>query len=162
MAGVMRKVSDYFGLTPGANDEYADAYEADGYEDYERQPYDREARDDYDRESMPRSGSSRFLADREPVREPVRDPEHHFVELRSDFQDQYSKAPEIGRSFRSGDIVSFDLSALDDAQRKRYVDFAAGLAFALRGRIITNGPVMTLLPEGVSQKNVEPQRRASI
>lgn len=92
---------------------------------------------------------------------PLETPEpaqHVFIKPESDFRDRYSKAPEIGRRFRDGDIVTFDLSALDPSEQKRYLDFAAGLAFALRGRIKPDGSVITLIPEGVNANEVNSER----
>ncbi|WP_299560390.1 cell division protein SepF [uncultured Mycolicibacterium sp.] len=45
----------------------------------------------------------------------------------------YSEARTIGERFRDGYPVIMDLVAMDNADAKRLVDFAAGLAFALRG-----------------------------
>jgi cell division inhibitor SepF len=45
----------------------------------------------------------------------------------------YSEARTIGEKFRDGTPVIMDLVSMDNADAKRLVDFAAGLAFALRG-----------------------------
>ncbi|HET9876716.1 MAG TPA: cell division protein SepF [Mycobacterium sp.] len=45
----------------------------------------------------------------------------------------YGEARTIGERFRDGTPVILDLVSLDNADAKRLVDFAAGLAFALRG-----------------------------
>ncbi|QKT07573.1 cell division protein SepF [Gordonia sp. X0973] len=45
----------------------------------------------------------------------------------------YSEARTIGERFRSGNPVIMDLVDMSNADAKRLVDFAAGLAFALRG-----------------------------
>ncbi len=45
----------------------------------------------------------------------------------------YSEARTIGERFREGTPVIMDLVTMDNADAKRLVDFAAGLAFALRG-----------------------------
>ena len=45
----------------------------------------------------------------------------------------YSEARTIGEKFRDGNPVIMDLVSMDNADAKRLVDFAAGLAFALRG-----------------------------
>src|ERR1700742_3264059 len=45
----------------------------------------------------------------------------------------YSQARTIGERFRDGTPVIMDLVSMDNADAKRLVDFAAGLAFALRG-----------------------------
>lgn len=45
----------------------------------------------------------------------------------------YSEARIIGESYRDGSPVIMDLVEMSNADAKRLVDFAAGLAFALRG-----------------------------
>ena len=45
----------------------------------------------------------------------------------------YNEARTIGERYRDGVPVIMNLTELDDAAAKRLVDFAAGLAFALRG-----------------------------
>ena len=45
----------------------------------------------------------------------------------------YNEARTIGERFRDGQPVIMDLVSMDNADAKRLVDFAAGLAFALRG-----------------------------
>ena len=47
----------------------------------------------------------------------------------------YNEARTIGERYRDGQPVIMNLTELDDAAAKRLVDFAAGLAFALRGSI---------------------------
>jgi cell division inhibitor SepF len=47
----------------------------------------------------------------------------------------YNEARTIGERYREGIPVIMNLTELDDAAAKRLVDFAAGLAFALRGSI---------------------------
>jgi cell division inhibitor SepF len=47
----------------------------------------------------------------------------------------YNEARAIGEHYRDGSPVIMNLTAMDDADAKRLVDFAAGLAFALRGAI---------------------------
>ena len=47
----------------------------------------------------------------------------------------YSEARTIGERFRDGQPVIMDLVSMDNADAKRLVDFAAGLAFALRGSL---------------------------
>jgi cell division inhibitor SepF len=62
----------------------------------------------------------------------------------------YNEARTIGERYRDGIPVIMNLTELDDAAAKRLVDFAAGLAFALRGSIdkVTNR-VFLLSPMGV-------------
>ena len=47
----------------------------------------------------------------------------------------YNEAKNIGEAFRGGIPVIMNLSDMDDADAKRLVDFAAGLAFGLHGSI---------------------------
>lgn len=47
----------------------------------------------------------------------------------------YNEARVIGERYRDGIPVIMNLTEMDDAAAKRLVDFAAGLAFALRGSI---------------------------
>ena len=47
----------------------------------------------------------------------------------------YNEARVIGENFRDGIPVIMNLSDMEDGEDKRLVDFAAGLAFALRGSI---------------------------
>jgi cell division inhibitor SepF len=62
----------------------------------------------------------------------------------------YREARTIGERYRDGDPVIMNLTELDAADAKRLVDFAAGLAFALRGSIdkVTNR-VFLLTPADV-------------
>lgn len=52
----------------------------------------------------------------------------------------YHEARAIGEHYRDGNPVIMNLTELDDADARRLVDFAAGLAFALRGSMdkVTN------------------------
>lgn len=160
MADFLRGVSNFFGLTPTDSDDYDD----ERYDDFDRREQERfdgsyrsergqyresaargRFEDDYDEEELaPRH--SRFSAVAEEPE--VFEPEHVYIKPDGDFRSKYSKAPEIGTQFRDGNIVTFDLSDLDPAEQKRYVDFVAGLVFGLRGRIKPEGSVFTLYPEG--------------
>jgi len=62
----------------------------------------------------------------------------------------YNEARIIGERYRDGIPVIINLTELDDVAAKRLVDFAAGLAFALRGSIekVTNR-VFLLSPPNV-------------
>jgi cell division inhibitor SepF len=62
----------------------------------------------------------------------------------------YKEARAIGERYRDGVPVIMNLTELDVADAKRLVDFAAGLAFALRGSIdkVTNR-VFLLTPADV-------------
>ncbi|MDV6262305.1 cell division protein SepF [Rhodococcoides yunnanense] len=72
----------------------------------------------------------------------------------------YSEARTIGERFRDGTPVIMDLVEMSNADAKRLVDFAAGLAFALRGsfdKVATK--VFLLSPADV---DVSPQERRRI
>jgi cell division inhibitor SepF len=62
----------------------------------------------------------------------------------------YNEARTIGEHFRDGVPVIMNLTEMDEADAKRLVDFAAGLAFGLRGTIerVTNR-VFLLSPNNV-------------
>jgi cell division inhibitor SepF len=64
----------------------------------------------------------------------------------------YNEARAIGEAYREGTPVIMNLTEMDDADAKRLVDFAAGLAFALRGSIdkVTNKVFL------ISPPNVDP------
>ncbi len=61
----------------------------------------------------------------------------------------FSEARVIGEKFREGKPVILDMTEMDDAGARRLVDFAAGLAFALRGSIdkVTTKVFMLLPPD---------------
>jgi cell division inhibitor SepF len=72
----------------------------------------------------------------------------------------YGEARTIGERFRDGTPVIMDLVSMDNADAKRLVDFAAGLAFALRGsfdKVATK--VFLLSPADV---DVSPEERRRI
>jgi cell division inhibitor SepF len=71
----------------------------------------------------------------------------------------YSEARPIGERYREGAPVIMNLTGMDDKDAKRLVDFAAGLAFALRGSIdkVTN-KVFLLSPPNVDV-SAEDRRR---
>jgi cell division inhibitor SepF len=73
----------------------------------------------------------------------------------------YNEARTIGERYREGIPVIINLTELDDAAAKRLVDFAAGLAFALRGSIdkITSR-VFLLSPAGVDVSAEERRKLA--
>lgn len=61
----------------------------------------------------------------------------------------FSEARVIGEKFREGKPVILDMTEMDDTGARRLVDFAAGLAFALRGSIdkVTTKVFMLLPPD---------------
>jgi cell division inhibitor SepF len=72
-----------------------------------------------------------------PVQEPATYPHGTIVTLHPR---SYKEALTIGERYREGTPVIMNLTEMDDADARRLVDFAAGLAFALRGAIdkVTN------------------------
>ena len=73
----------------------------------------------------------------------------------------YNDARAIGEQFRDGHPVIINLTEMDEPDAKRLVDFAAGLAFGLRGGMdrVTNR-VFLLTPPNVRVSEEEKQRIA--
>ena len=71
----------------------------------------------------------------------------------------YNEARTIGERYREGNPVIMNLTEMSDSDAKRLVDFAAGLAFAMRGAIdkVTN-KVFLLSPSDVDV-SAEDKRR---
>ena len=173
--GSWRKVGAFLGLVPdeGRRDEFGDEYHdgddyhpadggADDYRsDYRSGDHPSGSYPDYDRghESAyppprvaaygdePMTQGSMAMQPRADVR---RDPESAAairpvtVKLTG-----FSEARVIGEKFREGKPVILDMTEMDDAGARRLVDFAAGLAFALRGSIdkVTTKVFMLLPPD---------------
>lgn len=71
----------------------------------------------------------------------------------------FDEANLIGEPFRDGDAVVFDLEDLDGADARRVVDFAAGLCFALRGRMERlDSRVFAIVPENADITGYELKR----
>lgn len=130
---MMKKTKEFFGLAPYETN-HDDAYYADEprYEGSAAYAPDyREPEYDYKPVPSPAQPSRNF----QPTIVPV--------ELHS-FED----AQEIGAAFRDGDAVVFDMSLLSREESRRIVDFAAGLCFALRGKMKKiDSVVFAVLPE---------------
>jgi len=71
----------------------------------------------------------------------------------------YSEAATIGERFREGNPVIMDLVDLSNADAKRLVDFAAGLAFALRGSFDKVATKVFLLSPSDVDVSAEERRR---
>ena len=71
----------------------------------------------------------------------------------------YSVARTIGERFRDGTPVIMDLVSMDNADAKRLVDFAAGLAFALRGSFDKVATKVFLLSPADVDVSAEERRR---
>jgi cell division inhibitor SepF len=63
----------------------------------------------------------------------------------------YNDAVPIGNHFREGVPVIMNVTDMDDADARRLVDFAAGLAYGLRGQLErVTGKVFLLSPSNVT------------
>jgi cell division inhibitor SepF len=91
--------------------------------------------------------SARLRTVPEQTRPPVRDPLSRITTLHPT---TYAEARAIGEHYREGIPVIMNLTEMENADAKRLVDFAAGLAFALRGSMdkVTN-KVFLLSPPDV-------------
>ncbi|MFJ7215555.1 cell division protein SepF [Amycolatopsis sp. NPDC098790] len=176
----LQKLKAYFGMVPADDDGYDDGDDYrrgydDDYDSYEelaprssRSRY-RDVDDTYD-EPVSRSRSrsvataepavhgalaidrqpepvARLRPVTEPVRPPLRDPLSRITTLHPT---SYVEARAIGEHYREGIPVIINLTEMENADAKRLVDFAAGLAFALRGSMdkVTN-KVFLLSPPDV-------------
>ena len=147
MSGTMRKMGVYLGLLEDANAEYVDD-DATYDEPARREPAPAAAR-----ETVPAPREVSNLADRRrtgatgPAPSAVVAPMSRITTLHPR---TYNEARVIGENFRDGVPVIMNLSEMSDGDAKRLVDFAAGLAFALRGSIekVTNR-VFLLSPPNV-------------
>jgi cell division inhibitor SepF len=88
----------------------------------------------------------------EPRPEPVAPSSYPLGRIVTLHPTSYNEARTIGEHYREGTPVIMNLTEMDDADAKRLVDFAAGLAFALRGSIdkVTNKVFL------ISPPNVDP------
>ncbi|MFI5612912.1 cell division protein SepF [Amycolatopsis sp. NPDC051903] len=176
----LQKLKAYFGMVPADEDgydvedeDYRRDYD-DEYDSYDEPPARSRSRyrdvdDTYD-EPAPRARSRSVTAseptthgalavDRqpepvarlrpvtEPARPPSRDPLSRITTLHPT---SYVEARAIGEHYREGIPVIINLTEMENADAKRLVDFAAGLAFALRGSMdkVTN-KVFLLSPPDV-------------
>lgn len=81
----------------------------------------------------------------------------------------FNDAAKVGGPFRDGDAVVFELTDADRGSAKRFVDFAAGLCFALEGRMKnltksmdTSRKVFAIVPKGADISAVELERAAHL
>ena len=72
----------------------------------------------------------------------------------------FAEARVIGEKYRDGQSVIMDMTEMADADARRLVDFAAGLAFAKRGSIdkVTT-KVFMLLPSDIDASDISPEQR---
>jgi len=100
------------------------------------------------------------LATQAPVQRAVVAEEEQRYQITTLHPTTYREARTIGEHFRDGTPVIINLTEMDEADARRLVDFAAGLAFGLRGTIerVTNR-VFLLSPANVQ---VTPEDKAKI
>lgn len=78
----------------------------------------------------------------------------------ADFDDG---AAEIGRQYRMGVPVLFDVTDADAGTARRILDFVAGVTFALRGRMLKMSTrAFLIVPEGVELSASERERLAAL
>jgi cell division inhibitor SepF len=169
--GSWRKVGAFLGLVPedGRRDQYGEEYHDDQYHDggYP-EGYGADRDPDYDDhhehgrqspyQSAPRAVPAGYEA---PMTQGALAVQAR-PEVRRDYGESagagrpvtvkltgFSEARVIGEKFREGKPVILDMTEMDDAGARRLVDFAAGLAFALRGSIdkVTTKVFMLLPPD---------------
>ncbi|ALC06332.1 hypothetical protein CDES_09735 [Corynebacterium deserti GIMN1.010] len=147
---MLKKTKEFFGLAPYET-EHDDAYFADEprYEgtaayapEYRERDYGYAPQAPEPAAPAPRAYQSTIVP----------------VELHS-FED----AQEIGAAFRDGDSVVFDMSLLSREEARRIVDFAAGLCFALRGKMQKiDSFTFAVVPEMSNVSTAELERAARI
>ena len=72
-------------------------------------------------------------------------------------------AAEIGRQYRMGSPVLFDMTDADGATARRILDFVSGVTFALRGRMVKmSARAFLMVPEGVELPASERERLAAL
>ena len=144
MAGALRKTMEYLGLAE--SDERYDDYDA-----YPEESPREEATVRPLRSEEPASAEVAALPRRTPVAQVVREPQMSELNRITTIHPRtYNEAKNIGEAFRSGVPVIINLTDMDDADAKRLVDFAAGLAFGLYGSIErVTSKVFLLSPEHI-------------
>lgn len=72
-------------------------------------------------------------------------------------------AAEIGRQYRMGAPVLFDMTDAESATARRILDFVSGVTFALRGQLVKMSPrAFLIVPEGVELSATERERLAAL
>lgn len=167
-----RKTLIYLGLVeePDDYDEFAErSYTPSRTESREPREPRREFRDQTD--SFRREGPT-AMAEREanvaPLRRPESSPSHVRPMTRAGMgarvqivavEDFESGAEEIGRQYRMGSPVLFDMTDATSQDSRRMLDFVAGVTFALRGRMEkVGGRSFLITPDGVDLSPDERQR----
>lgn len=183
---IMHKAKQYFGLTEldGYEDDYIDeparprariareSYaEVDHYgDDYRRDVYVDDAGYEVRRRPEPvvaraaapqprTNGALAMEAAPQPRRAPMFDEGGPLSKITTLRPRDYSEARTIGERFREGNPVIMDLVEMSNADAKRLVDFAAGLAFALHGSFDKVAAKVFLLSPSDVDVSAEERRR---
>ncbi|AHI00463.1 cell division protein SepF [Kutzneria viridogrisea] len=124
-------------------------YDEDGYEVPEERPRSRRSW----ATEAPTHGALAVEPKPEPVariRPAQETSSHPLAKIITLHPRSYTEARTIGEHYRDGTPVIINLTEMDNADAKRLVDFAAGLAFALRGSMdkVTN-KVFLLSPPNI-------------
>ena len=156
MASAMRKMAVYLGLVEDDH-RYDDRYDGEyGSEEYDEYP------DEHGELPEPAERHDAQFTPAETGPETARNGYHGQTATLTQTTDlarittlhprTYNEARTIGEHFRDGTPVIMNLTELDDADARRLVDFAAGLAFAMRGSMdkVTNKVFL------ISPPNVDP------
>ena len=148
MSGAMRRIGEYLGLVEdtGRYDEY------DGHDEtVETRPV-----------ASPRAARPAPVSDLSERRRPTAAPTPVVAELSritTLHPSTYNEARTVGEHFREGIPVIMNLTEMDDSDAKRLVDFAAGLAFALRGSFDKVATKVFLLSPADIDVSAEERRR---
>jgi cell division inhibitor SepF len=168
MASAMRKMAVYLGLVEDDHrydDQYAEDYGAEEYDDYGAEFIDAGDRDEPAGHADQAGRGDYREAGREIARteaSAAANGRAHERELSAPMQTTdlarittlhprtYNEARAIGEHFREGTPVIINLTEMVDSDARRLVDFSAGLIFGLRGSIdrVTN-KVFLLSPANV-------------
>lgn len=142
---IMNKTKQFFGLSP----------------------YEIEHDDPYYTEAPHYEGSVAYAPKRryEPIYEdyPEEVPTSYATTVTSVKIFNYNDAVKIGAPFRDGDAVIFDMTALPSDEAKRIINFAAGLCYALRGKMEKLEPkIFVITPEDCTVHTHDLRRAANL
>ena len=107
----------------------------------------------------PRRAGGRHAVEPEARRGPLFDEGGPLSKITTLRPRDYGEARTIGERFRDGTPVIMDLVEMSNADAKRLVDFAAGLAFALRGSFDKVATKVFLLSPADIDVSAEERRR---
>lgn len=155
--------TEYAGSTPAKAEQFGGGYGATGHD---------RGGDRYDIRAETRSDSGRGDAGyaettthgalaMQPIVAPRREPETKSAGRPVTIKlTGFGEARVIGEKYRDGQSVIMDMTEMADADARRLVDFAAGLAFAMRGSIdkVTT-KVFMLLPSDIDASDISAEQR---